>query len=101
MVHLTNKVDFQGISRGIGMMVVYGFTGGLSDFAEILQLIIVHDSSVFVVKLQSAWYCKHFRCFKLESTSKIQVIEQLTHIHPSATYAMNGDRMVSPKHRRA
>lgn len=54
VVHLTNKADFQGTSYSIGMMLVYGSTGGLPDFAEILQMVIVRDSLVFVVKLQSA-----------------------------------------------
>lgn len=76
VVHLTDKVDFQGTSYGIGMMLVYGSTGGLPNFAELLQIIIVHDSLVFTVKLQSIWYCEHFRCFKLESTSIVRVTEQ-------------------------
>lgn len=82
-VHLTNKVEYQGTSYGIGMMLVYGSTGGLPDFAEILQIIIVRDSLVFVVKLQCAWYCEHLRCFKLESTRTVKVIEQsqLTDTH--------------------
>lgn len=100
VVHLTNKAEFQGTSYGIGMMLVYGSTCGLPDFAEILQIIIVRDNLVFVVKLQSAWYYEHFRCFKLESTSIVKVIEQsqLTDIYPLAAYAMEGDRMVSLKH---
>ncbi|KAF3841505.1 hypothetical protein F7725_007367, partial [Dissostichus mawsoni] len=99
-VHLTNKVEYQGTSYGIGMMLVYGSTGGLPDFAEILQIIIVRDSLVFVVKLQCAWYCERVRCFKLESTSTVKVIEQsqLTDIYPLATYAVEGNRMLSLKH---
>ena len=75
-------------------------TAGLPDFAEILQIIVVHDTLVFVVKLQSAWYSEHFRCFKLESTRVVKVIEQsqLTDTYPLATYAVEGDRMVSLKH---
>lgn len=97
---MTNKAEFQGTSYGIGMMLVYGSTGGLPDFAEILQIIVVCESLIFVVKLQSAWYCEHVRCFKLEPTSTVKVIEQsqLTDINPLATYAMEGDRMVSLKH---
>ena len=99
-VNLTNQAEFQGTSYSVGMMVVYGSTAGLPDFAEILQIIVVHDTLVFVMKLQSAWYSEHFRCFKLESTRVIKVIEQsrLTDTYPLATYAMEGDRMVSLKH---
>lgn len=100
VVHLTNKAEFQGTSYSIGMMLVYGSTGGLPDFAEILQIIIVQDSLVFLVKLQSAWYSEHFRCLKLESTSTVKVVEQsqLTDIYPLATYAVEGNRMVCLKH---
>ncbi len=100
VVHLTKRVDFQGTSYGIGMMLVYGSTGGLPEFAEILQIIIVRGSLVFVVKLQSAWYCEHLRCFKLESTSLVKVLEQpqLTDTYPLATYSVEGNRMVSLKH---
>jgi len=100
VVYLTNKVEFQGTSYAVGMMLVYGSTGGLPDLAEILQIIVVHDSLVFVVKLQSAWYCEHFRCFKLESTGTVKVIaqSQLPDIYPLASYALEGNRMVSLKH---
>ncbi|XP_049330682.1 uncharacterized protein LOC111195788 isoform X1 [Astyanax mexicanus] len=99
-VHFTSKVEFQGTSYGIGMMLVYRSTGGLPDFAEILQIIVVQDSLVFVVKLHSAWYFEHFRCFKLESTSIVKVIDQseLADTHPLAAYAVEGNRMVSLKH---
>lgn len=100
VVNLTNKVEFQGTSYSIVMMLVYGSTGGLPNFAEILQIIFARDSLVFVLKLQSAWYSEHFRFFKLESTSKVKITEQsqLTDIYPLSTYAMEGDRMVSLKH---
>ena len=55
-VNLTNQAEFQGTSYSVGMMLVYGSSAGLPDFAEILQIIIVHDTLVFVVKLQSAWH---------------------------------------------
>lgn len=100
VVHLTNKVESQGISYSIGMMLVYGNTGGLPDFAEILQIMIVCNSVVFVVKMQSTWYTEHFRCFKVESTSIVKVIHQsqLTDMYPLATYTIKGCRMVSLKH---
>lgn len=99
-VYLTNSIDCKGTSYGIGMMVAYGSTGGLPDFGEILQIIIAHDSVVFVIKLQSAWYWEHFRCFKLESTSTVKVIKQseLTDQYPLTAYAVGGNRMVSLKH---
>ena len=75
-VNLTNQAEFQGTSYSVGMTLVYGSSAGLPDFAVILQIIIVHDTLVFVVKLQRAWYSEHFLCFKLESTRVVKVIKQ-------------------------
>lgn len=99
-VNLTKTAEFQGTSYAVGMMLVYGSISGLPDFAEILQIVVVQDHLVFVVKLQSAWYCEHFRCFKLESTGIVKVIEQsqLDDTYPLSAYAVQGDRMVSLKH---
>lgn len=99
-VHLANKVDFFGTNYCVGMMLPFGSTGGLPDFAEILQMIIVRDSLFFVVKLQSAWYNEHLRSFKLESTGNIQILEQpqMTDVYPLAAYTVAGERMVSLKH---
>lgn len=98
-VNLTKTAESQGISYATGMILVYGTTGGLPDFAEIVQ-IVVHDCLVFVVKLQSVWYCEHYQCFKLESTGIVKVIEQsqLTDTYPLSAYTVDGDRTVSLKY---
>lgn len=43
IVQLTNKAGFQGISYSFSMLLVYGSTDGLPDFAEILQIIVCLD----------------------------------------------------------
>lgn len=100
VVNLTKTAEFQGTSYALGMMLVYGSTSGLPDFAEILQIVVVQDHLVFVVKLQNAWYCEHFQYFKLESSDIVKVIEQsqLDDAYPLSAYAVKGDRMVSLKH---
>ncbi|KAK2856690.1 hypothetical protein Q5P01_005425, partial [Channa striata] len=97
---LCNILIVKGTCYCTGMMLVYGSTGGLPDSAGILQIIIFHHSLVFVVKVQSAWYCEHFRCFKLEYTGIVKVVEQsqLTDTYPLSTCTMKGDRVVSLKH---
>lgn len=80
----TIKVEFQGTSYGIVMVVDIWFHWWVVwPCCEILQTIIVSDSFVFVVKLQA------FRYFKLEPTNiAIVVIEQsqLTDTYPLTTY---------------
>lgn len=100
VIHFTKQAEFQGTSYSVGMVLVYGSTCGLPDFVEILQILVIRGHLLFAVKLQSAWYFEHFRCFKLEATRDIKVIEhsELTDIYPLAVYTIQGHRMVSLKH---
>lgn len=86
---MTNKVEFHGTTYSIGMILAYGSTGGLPDFADVVQIIVVCDSLAFVVKLQTSWYCEHLR---LESTSIVKVVGQskLADTYPLAAYVVEG-----------
>ena len=75
MVHVSNKVAISGTSYAPGMLLCYGSTGGLPDFAEVSQIILVLDSIVFVVKLLNGWYNEHLRSYELEYTGNFQIIE--------------------------
>ncbi|ROI73794.1 hypothetical protein DPX16_22905 [Anabarilius grahami] len=99
-VHVTNKVDYLGTDYTVGMMLAFGSTGGLPDFAEIVQMVVVQDELSFVVRLQSTWYNEHLRVFMLEPTHGIKVLQQaqLTDVYPLAAYTMGGYLMVSLKH---
>lgn len=61
---MTNKVTILGTKYCVGMLLPFGSTGGLSDFGEILQIIVVHENPVFVLKMLSGWYNEHLRNFK-------------------------------------
>lgn len=99
VVNMTNKVNILGTDYNIGMLP-FGSTGGLPDFGEILQIIIVHDTPVFVLKLMSGWYHEHLRSFKVESTGQLEVLQhsELKDSYPLAAYNTAHGRMVSLKH---
>ena len=59
VVNKKDKVNISGTDYSVGMLLPFGSTGGLPDFGEILQLIIVHESPVFALKLLSWWYHEH------------------------------------------
>lgn len=61
-VHVANEVEYSG--------TMYRSTGGLPDFAEIVQMIVVLDELTFVVRLQSAWYNEYPWWFSLEAIFK-------------------------------
>ena len=100
VVNMTNKVTIFGTDYCVGMLLPFGSTGGLSDFGEILQIIIVHESPVFVLKLLSGWYHEHLRSFKVEPTAKIVVIQhaEMKDAYPLAAYNTADGQMVSLKH---
>jgi len=100
VVNMTNKVTILGTAYNVGMLVPFGSTGGLPDFGEILQIIIVNETPVFVLKLLSGWYCEHLRSFKVEPTRKTEVLRhsELKDTYPLAAYNTVDGRMVSLKH---
>lgn len=67
VINMTNSLD---TDYCVGMLLPFGSTGGLSDFGEIVQIIIVHESPVFVLKLLSGWYHEHLRSIKSRAHSQ-------------------------------
>lgn len=88
VVSMTNKVTILGTDYCVGMLLPFKSTGGLPDFGEILQIMIVHESPVFVLKLLSGWYHEHLRSFKVEPTGEIEVLQhsELKDAYPLAAY---------------
>lgn len=53
-VQLVNTATYYGTKHTVGMSLSYGSTGGLPDFAEIIQIVILDKCAHFIVKLLSA-----------------------------------------------
>ncbi|XP_036973983.1 uncharacterized protein LOC119030471 [Acanthopagrus latus] len=99
-VNITNKATISGTVYNVGMMVPFGSTGGLPDFGEIKQIIIVQETPVFVLKLLSGWYNEHLRTFKVEPTGETEILKhsELKETYPLAAYNTSDGLMVSLKH---
>lgn len=99
-MHVTNSVSFLGTNYAAGMLVCCGSTAGLPDFAEVMQIMVVHDKLAFVVKLQNAWYNEYLRNYEVENTSNLQLTEQkaLADFLPLVVYSVEGRRLVTLKH---
>lgn len=99
-VNMTNKATILGTDYNIGMVLPFGSTGGLPDFGEIQQIIIVRETPVFVLKLLSGWYCEHLRSFKVEPTGETEILKhsELKETYPLAAYNAADGRMVTLKH---
>lgn len=98
-VQLANMVTFQGTRYSKGMIVAYGCTAGLPNFAEIVQITPVEESVHFIVKTQNFWYDDHYRGFLLENTDHITLTKQqsLSDVCPLPAYIVAGKRMVTLK----
>nr|XP_020474258.1 uncharacterized protein LOC109970793 [Monopterus albus] len=99
-VSLTSKVTILGRDYNVGMLLPFGSTGGLPDFGKIIQIIIVHESPIFVMKLLSGWYHDHLRSFKVEPTGEIEIIQhsEMKDAYPLAAYNTADGQVVSLKH---
>ena len=98
VVNKKDKVNISGTDYSVGMLLPFGSTGGLPDFGEVglLQLIIVHESPVFALKLLSRWYHVHLRSFKLEPTGELEVLQhsEMKDSYPLAACNTAHGRMV-------
>lgn len=81
------------------MIVVCGSTGGLPDFAEVVQMVVLEGNLNFIVKEFGAWYREHFRAFELCPNSEVSLIQlgALMDQYPLADYRIEGCRMVTLK----
>ncbi|XP_030248211.1 uncharacterized protein LOC115566456 isoform X2 [Sparus aurata] len=98
-VLLAKTVTCYGTRYNVGMILSFGSTGGLPDFAEIIQIAILDNCVHFIVKLLAAWYEEHLRSFQLEDTGKMALWEQqkLGDVYPLAAYSVGGKRLVTLK----
>lgn len=78
------------------MVLPHGSTGGLPDFVEISQIVIVGSDLNFIVKLFNSWYYEHVRGFVLDLSGKVTLllIQGLSDTNPLAAYCVGGKCMV-------
>ncbi|XP_028332484.1 uncharacterized protein LOC114481687 [Gouania willdenowi] len=98
-IQLTKNASVNGVNYREGMIVVHGSIGGLPEFAEVIQMIVVDNRLSFIVKELSAWYREHFRAFELCPTSQVCLVQlgALVDQYPLADYRIGGQRMVTLK----
>ena len=70
-VQLANTACYSGTSYSTGMILAYGSTGGLPDFAELIQIVVIKGQVSFIVKCFNSWYIEHLRSYELENSVKV------------------------------
>jgi len=98
-VNLAQSVTVSGINYKKGMIVVHGSCGGLPEFSEIIQLCIIKDDLIFIVKKLSSWYREHYRAYELDPTRELAAVglKELADQYPLADYKVGSLRMVTLK----
>lgn len=83
------------------MILAHGSLAGLPEFVEIIQMIVVKDNLLFIVRKLSAWYWEHFRAYelKLRPTKELELVDQnqLADPYPLADYTIGGMRLITLK----
>ncbi len=59
------------------MVIAHGECSGLPEFGEIVQIIVLQDKPLFIVRRLDAWYTEHYRAYVLVQSSdkKIELLE--------------------------
>ncbi|KAK0144205.1 hypothetical protein N1851_017432 [Merluccius polli] len=100
-VDLAKNVSYNGFNYRIGMVVAHGSLAGLPEFCEIVHMIVLQETLIFIVKKLDAWYLEHYRSYALvmSTTRQLRLVEahELTDSYPLAHYMVGGRRLISLK----
>ena len=94
-VGLAKSVTYDGLNYKCGMILIQGSLGGLPEFSEIIQMVILQDKLMFIVKKLIGWYIEHYRAFDLQPSP----VEEVELIEPQELhdYKIGGMRLVTLK----
>ncbi|OON91157.1 MAG: hypothetical protein ATN32_02455 [Candidatus Epulonipiscium fishelsonii] len=100
-VNLAKNVSYNGFNYRIGMVVAHGSLAGLPEFWEIVHMIVLQETLIFIVKKLDAWYLEHYRAYDLvlPTTRELKLVgpHELTDPYPLAHYMIGGRRLISLK----
>jgi hypothetical protein len=76
-VCMAKCVTYDGLNYKCGMILIQGSLRGLPEFGEIIQMVILQDKLIFIVKKLIGWYIEHYRAFDLKPSpvEKVDLIE--------------------------
>ncbi len=97
---MAEDVTYEAYNYRKGMIISHGKLAGLPEFCEIIQMIILQEKPLFVVRWLDAWYTEHYRAYILTTSARgILLLEHhsLTDLYPLADYMIQGRRLVVPK----
>lgn len=82
-------------------VLAHGSLAGLAELVEIIQMIVVEDNLLFIIRKLSTWYWEHYRAYELNAcpTKKVELVDpnQLADPYPLADYTFGGKRLITLK----
>lgn len=100
-VGLTSSVIVHGTKYSEGMVVSFGHTCGLPNFAKIVKILVLSQKVSFIVENFTAWYIDHLRCYELCKNEPLNISivdpQDLNDYAPLSLYTIRGRNYVSPK----
>ena len=98
-VQIAKSVCYRGTKYTSGMILANGSIGGLPDFGELIQIVVVKGSVGFIVKGLTAWSVEHLRSYVLEKNGPVKVIEpaELSDMFPLISYIFGGTSIMTLK----
>lgn len=100
-VCLAKSVAYNGLNYKCGMILIHSSLGGLPEFCEIIQMVILQEKIIFIVKKLSGWYMEHYRAYTLKTSpsKEVELVDpqELHDTYPLADYKIKGMRLVTLK----
>ena len=100
-VCLAKNATYSGLNYRNGMIIAHGSLAGLPEFTEIIQMIVVKDKLLLIVRKLSAWYWEHFRAYELKRCppNEVELVDpnKLADPYPLADYTIGGMRLITLK----
>lgn len=100
-VCLAKSVAYNGLNYKCGMILIHGSLRGLPQFSEIIQMVILQDKLIIIVKKLSGWYMEHYRAYDLKTSpsKEVELVDpqELHDTYSLADYKIGGMRLVTLK----
>ncbi|TKS90290.1 hypothetical protein D9C73_024421 [Collichthys lucidus] len=98
MIYSTSVVSVDETDYGVEMFVTVGQEGGLPQFSEIEQILLVDNQIVFLCKRHTSYYIEHLRSYELSPGNlTVHLLKELNDTLPLSAYRADGKLLLTPK----
>lgn len=97
-IYTTTKISIDGTQYGVGMFVSVGQEGGLPQFSQVENILLVNNNVTFLCNDHTSFYIEHLRSFELlPGNIAVHSIMELNDSVPLNAYSVHGKLLLTPK----